>query len=79
MKLHGSNKLLEALKDNCELLLFGHEHEYGLWCKNRGIPLIVSSHKSTDNLSGNCFMITFIDIKNPGTPNVSFNHRLEIM
>ena len=49
MKLHGSNKLLEALKDNCELLLFGHEHEYGLWCKNRGIPLIVSSHKSTDN------------------------------
>ncbi len=78
-KLHGSARLLKALKNNCELLLFGHEHEYGIWWDNRGVPLIVSSHKSTDPMSGDCSMITIIDIENPGTQNVSFRHRMEII
>ncbi|MBC8401860.1 MAG: metallophosphoesterase [Candidatus Marinimicrobia bacterium] len=78
-KLMGSRMLLTALKDNCELLLFGHEHEYGIWWDNRGIPLIVSSHKSTDTISGDCLMITVINIENAGTPNASFHHRLELL
>lgn len=78
-KLAGSEILLDALKNHCELLLFGHHHEYGIWWKQRNIPLIVSSHKSTEFLSGNCLMITIIDIENAGTPHVSFNHRIEVM
>ncbi len=78
-KLYGSKRLLDALKDNCELLLFGHHHEYGMWWVERGIPLIVSSHKSTDTISGDCLMITVIDIENAGTSNVSFRHRIEVL
>ena len=78
-KLYGSTRLLTALRDNCELLLFGHHHEYGLWWGTRDIPLIVSSHKTTDAVSGDCLLITIIDIENAGTANVSFSHRMEIV
>jgi len=78
-KLHGSKMLLRALENDCELLLFGHEHDYGIWWKTRGVPLIVSSHKSTDTISGNCLFLTVINIKKIATPNVSFNHRLEVL
>lgn len=78
-KLHGSRMLLRALKNNCELVLFGHEHEYGIWWNERSVPLIVSSHKTTDTLSGDCLTITIIEIDKPGTPNVSFRHRLEVL
>ena len=77
--LSGSKLLLNALKNNCELLLFGHEHEYGLWRGTRDIPLIISSHKSTDAISGDCVVITIIDIDNAGTDKVNFKHRLEIV
>jgi predicted phosphodiesterase len=76
-RLHGSRMLLETLENNCELLLFGHKHKYGIWWKSRGVPLIVSSHKSTKALSGDCLMVTIIDIHKPGTTDVSFCHRLE--
>ena len=79
IKLYGSKGLLDALKDNCELLLFGHHHEYGIWWVKKGVPLIVSSHKSTDAISGDCLMIAVIDIENAGTPNVSFSHRIEVI
>jgi 3',5'-cyclic AMP phosphodiesterase CpdA len=78
-KLHGSEKLMAALKGNCELFLFGHEHAYGIWWNNKGIPLIVSSHKTTNVMSGDCLMITVIDITNPGKKDASFSHRLEVL
>lgn len=78
-KLHGSQRLLDALNGNCELLLFGHEHEYGLWRNTRGIPLIVSSHKSSDILSGNITVVTVIDIDDPGTKKTKLAHRLEVL
>ena len=78
-KLYGSKRLLDSLKGNCELLLFGHHHEYGMWWTKRGVPLIVSSHKSTDTISGDCLMITVIDIENVGTPDVLFRHRIEVV
>jgi predicted phosphodiesterase len=77
--LSGSKRLLEAVRGNCELLLFGHEHDYGIWWATRGVPLIVSSHKSTNFMTGDCLMITVIDIKNPGTKKVSFSHRIEVL
>jgi calcineurin-like phosphoesterase family protein len=78
-RLYGSERLMDALKDNCELVLFGHHHEYEMWWTEKGIPLTVSSHKSTDAISGDCLMITIIDIESVGTPNVSFRHRIEIV
>jgi 3',5'-cyclic AMP phosphodiesterase CpdA len=78
-KLHGSTRLLRATQDNCELLLFGHEHAYGLWWDKRGVPLVVSSHKSTDEVSGDCLMITMIEIEQPGTRDVAFRHYLEVV
>ena len=78
-KLYGSKGLLEALKGKCELLLFGHHSEYGIWWDQRGVPLIVSSHKSSDAISGDCLFMTIIDMEKVGTPNVSFHHRLEVV
>ncbi|MFC1890568.1 metallophosphoesterase family protein [Thermodesulfobacteriota bacterium] len=78
-KLHGSKRLMDALKGNCELLLFGHHHECGIWKDSKGLPLVIASHKSTDNLSGDCLMIAIIDILNVGTQNVTFNHRMDVI
>lgn len=74
-KLHGAERLLQALQGNCEILMFGHNHKYGIWRGERGIPLTVASHKSTGSLSGDCLMITVIEIGSDG----SFRHRLEIV
>lgn len=78
-KLSGSKRLLNALSGNCELLLFGHEHEYGIWWNKEGIPLVVSSHKSTGRVLGGQLMITIIEIDNVGEPDASFWHRLELL
>ena len=78
-KLKGSKLLMNALANNCELLLFGHEHEYGIWRDSRDIPLIESSHKSTDNITGDCLIMTIIEIRDAGTPGVTFEHRLEVV
>ena len=74
--LKGHQKLLKAVKNNCELLLFGHEHQYGIWSDHKGVPLIVSSHKSSLPMSGACLMGTILEIDNVGTPQVSIHHRL---
>jgi hypothetical protein len=74
--LKGLQKLLKAVKNNCELLLFGHEHKYGIWWDHKGVPLIASSHKSSLPMSGSCLMGTIIEINNVGTQQVFFNHRL---
>ncbi len=78
-ELKGSKILMDALKGNCELFLFGHEHAYGIWWGKKGIPLIVSSHKTTNVMSGDCLMITVIGITNPGKKDASFSHRLEVL
>ncbi len=77
--LKGYRKLLKAVKNNCEMLLFGHEHKYGIWWNHKEVPLIVSSHKSSLAMSGKCLMGTIIEINGAGTQNVSFNHRLEVL
>ncbi|MBI4595917.1 MAG: metallophosphoesterase [Candidatus Tectomicrobia bacterium] len=77
--LKGHDKLLQAVSGNCELLLFGHEHNYGVWREEKQIPLIVASHKSTQPLSSNCYMITLIDIEISETQKPSFHHRLEVI
>jgi hypothetical protein len=74
--LKGYRKLLNAVKDNCELLLFGHEHKYGIWWNHKGVPLIVSSHKNSLPMSGSCLMGTIIEMDKVGTSEVSFNHKL---
>lgn len=77
--LRGSKRLMDAVRNNCELLLFGHEHEYGLWRNRDGIPLIVSSHKTSEGISGDCCAITVIEINHAGTNAVSFGHRIEMV
>ena len=76
--LKGYNKLLNAVKNNCELLLFGHEHKYGIWWNYKDVPLIVSSHKSCLCMCGACLMGTIIEINKAGTPDYSFTHRMEV-
>ena len=78
-KLHGSAQLMAALKDNCELLMFGHDHEYGIWWNKNGVPLTVSSHKSTDRVLGGQLMLTIIEINNAGTASPQLWHRLELL
>lgn len=78
-KLNGSARLMKALKDNCELMLFGHEHEYGIWWNKNGVPLTVSSHKSTDRVLGGQLMVTVIEINQVGSNAPKIWHRLELL
>ncbi|MEA1946177.1 MAG: hypothetical protein U9N83_02605 [Thermodesulfobacteriota bacterium] len=39
----------------------------------------MSSHKSTDTISGDCLFITVIDIQKIGTAKISFAHRMEVV
>ena len=59
-RLHGSEILMDAIIENCELLLFGHEHHFGTWATQKNGPLIVASHKSTDEF-GECLLVGFVD------------------
>jgi 3',5'-cyclic AMP phosphodiesterase CpdA len=77
--LKGYRKLLNAVKNNCELLLFGHEHKYGIWWNHKDVPLIISSHKSSLCMSGECLMGTIIEINDAGSPHYSFNHQLDVL
>ncbi len=84
LKLVGSDRFLNAVKDNCELLLFGHKHDYGLWrnrsCNGGTIPLIVSSHKTTNKvLQGECLAFTVIEIPDLGTADGVISHRIEVI
>lgn len=78
-ELDGSELLIESVKKNCELLLFGHEHYYGVWRNFNEIPLTVASHKTTSGLLGPCLAITLIDIDGIGQRNVSLQHRLHVV
>jgi 3',5'-cyclic AMP phosphodiesterase CpdA len=79
-KLKGADLLMDAVRENCELLLFGHEHKYGIWWQERGVPLTVSSHKSSHCLSGECMVITVMEIiRKAGTREVAFRHWLEVV
>ncbi len=78
-ELDGSTRLLKAVRNNCELLLFGHEHYYGVWRSLNGIPLTVASHKTTSGVLGPCLGITLIDIDKIGQKNVSLQHRLHVV
>jgi 3',5'-cyclic AMP phosphodiesterase CpdA len=77
--LTGADLLLAAVKNNCELLLFGHDHNYGMWLGRDEVPLVVASHKCTTRMSGDCYMFTVIEMQNPATPNPSLRHWLEVI
>jgi 3',5'-cyclic AMP phosphodiesterase CpdA len=72
--LENADLLMDALRGNCEILLFGHDHNYGIWWGEYDIPLIVASHKSTEPISGDCLAITVINKTESG-----YDHRLEIV
>ncbi len=77
--LTGADLLLSAVKNNCELLLFGHDHNYGMWLGRDQVPLIVASHKCTTRMSGDCYMYTVVEMQNPAAPNRSLRHWLEVI
>jgi 3',5'-cyclic AMP phosphodiesterase CpdA len=81
--LEGSELLLDALAGRCELLLFGHEHRLGIWWKwgdeSGGIPLVYSSHKTTNTVFGDHLAIAVIEIRRAGTKYAKFWHRLELV
>lgn len=82
MGLQGWRDFMSALTGNCELLLFGHNHHYGVWRQDDTgweIPCIVASHRSLRELSGGFGAITVIDITDPGTPQVEFRPVLEMV
>lgn len=77
--LKGADLLLSAVRHNCELLLFGHDHNYGIWFGRDEVSLIVASHKCTSRMSGDCYMFTVIEMQNPAGANRSLRHWLEVI
>lgn len=78
-ELYGAKRLMKALRNNCELLLFGHEHNFFVWSDSKGIPLIVASHKSTNYAFDHKFEINVIDVIRPGTSKVTFEHYRDLV
>ncbi|MCD4751388.1 MAG: metallophosphoesterase [Thermoanaerobaculales bacterium] len=60
LKLYGGEIFKKAVSGNCELLLFGHKHDYGLWRNRNAIPLTIASHRTTKLISGDCVAFTVI-------------------
>jgi 3',5'-cyclic AMP phosphodiesterase CpdA len=80
MKMVGAQRFLQAVKNNCELLLFGHKHHYGLWKNRDGVPLTIASHRTTNRLIDRKFLaITVIELQNAGQSKMSFDHRLDLV
>jgi 3',5'-cyclic AMP phosphodiesterase CpdA len=77
--LSGAELLLEAVKNNCELLIFGHDHNYGMWIGRDNVPLIVASHKCTTRMSGDCYMYTMVEMQDPETTNRLPRQWLEVV
>ena len=69
--LDGEEKLLAALENRCELLLFGHRHHQETWVRKSGVNFSSASRKSTDKIDGTLLLPT-ITITDPGDPAVSF-------
>lgn len=79
LKLVGAGRFKVAVSGNCELLLFGHKHDYGLWRNRDSIPLTVASHRTTNKISGKCLAFTVIHIDDTGTPPSPADHSLEVV
>ena len=71
--LDGKERLLAALENRCELLLFGHRHHQNTWEGESGIRLCIASRKSTDKKDGT-LVIPTITITDPGETAVSFDY-----
>ena len=70
--LVGRDRLIAALRDRCEVLLFGHHHEAGIWHDTDGIPLMCASHKSTDYISGRCLMYGLLTVDTGAEPPCNY-------
>jgi 3',5'-cyclic AMP phosphodiesterase CpdA len=51
MELEGGKKLMESIKGNCDLLLFGHKHVEQGWCDKDGIKQIHAAGKTRSEYS----------------------------
>jgi hypothetical protein len=79
MALEGTERFLAAIKNRCEVLLFGHDHHVGLWREwGQAIPFVYASHKSTENLFGDHLVISVLQVDR-GSSGPAVWHRLEVV
>lgn len=71
--LDGKERLLAALQNRCELLLFGHRHRHHTWERENGILLSIASRKSTAKKEG-IVLVPIITITHSEGPAVSFHY-----
>ena len=71
--LDGKARLLAALQNRCELLLFGHRHHHNMWEHENGIRLSIASRKSTAKKEG-VLTLPIITITHSEGPAVSFRY-----
>ncbi len=79
LRLVGATRFTAAVSGNCEILLFGHKHDYGLWRNRDSVPLTVSSHRTTNRISGKCLAFTVIQYDDTGTRPSPADHSLEVV
>ncbi|MBN2053406.1 metallophosphoesterase [bacterium] len=83
MALEGDTRFKAAVSGNCELLLFGHKHDYGIWWNGENeiisAPLIVASHSTKNHISGKCYAYTLIRITRLNGAIESIDHSLEVV
>jgi len=75
-KLERSKELIKTIRNKCDILLFGHDHNLGVWYDMFNIPIIASSAKSTKRLSGHMLHINIIQF-DTDPENCYYNHIIE--
>jgi predicted phosphodiesterase len=78
-KLKGAHHLMSAIEENCEILLFGHHHHYGIWWNKYGTVLTVASHKSTAPVVEDYLGVSVIKLAEETRGEVTFNHSIELI
>ena len=71
--LDGKERLLTALQNRCDLLLFGHRHHHKKWEREHGIRLSIASRKSTAK-EKDIVLLSTITITHSEGPAVSIDY-----
>jgi len=63
VKLQGANRLLRAISERVDLVLFGHKHKHEAFFRWRGVPLQLASGKVTEAAGGNGLAYRVLEIE----------------
>ncbi|MGA1872144.1 MAG: metallophosphoesterase family protein [Thermoplasmatota archaeon] len=80
MVLKGADELMDVLRGNCEVLLFGHRHKYHIYKdKEYEIPLIIASHSTPEHAFSHYLIVQLFRVFRDCSREFGYSERLEMI